>query len=98
MSRERIRVGRRVLYTPSAANATTYGAGPWPARITAVATDGSASLSCELPSQESTADGSDAATTQALANALKARDIARHPTGVSLGSGAGEFSLIGTEA
>lgn len=95
MPRNRIRVGRKVLFTPSAANATAYGDGPWLATITAVASDGSVSLSCELPSQEATADGSDAGTTQTLANALKARYNAAHPTGVLLGGGAGQFALEG---
>lgn len=47
--RSRIRRGREILYTPTAAEATALGAGPWPGLITHVNVDGSCDLVVDVP-------------------------------------------------
>lgn len=93
--RTKKRVGRIVRYTPTAAEVTANGAGPWAGLITAVNADGTVNLNVAPPTvtalvaeviaaADGTAavvadadtatspDGSDAGTTQTLANELKA--------------------------
>ncbi len=100
MNRARLRIGRRVLYYPTTTEVTAHGAGPYPAAITEVNSDGTVDLDISLPTDATavdgtisaetpaataapapsaaladplvtTANGSDPATTQALANANK---------------------------
>ncbi len=47
--RSKFHVGRQVLYTPTAAEATASGAGPWPGQITKVNADGTCNLSVAIP-------------------------------------------------
>ena len=47
--RSRLRPGREVAYTPTAAEATSYGAGPWPGMITKVNADGTCNLVVDAP-------------------------------------------------
>jgi phage tail sheath gpL-like len=78
---------------------TSNGAGPWLGVITLVNADGTADLLVDVPGDTvTTADGSDAATTQALANALKAQINAQRKVGLAEGSTGGTFSLATTEA
>lgn len=47
--RSRLHRGREVLYTPTAAEVTALGAGPWPALITKVNADGTCDLAVDPP-------------------------------------------------
>ena len=95
--RSRIRRGRTVSYTPTAAEVTANGEGPWLGMITVVNADGTVELMLDVPGGTvTTAKGSDAATTQALANALKVAFNAQRKTAVQQGSQAGQFSLLQT--
>jgi len=80
--RGRYRVGRVVAYTPTAAEATADGDGPWPAQIVRVNADDTVDLRVfpTVPAAPAAVladpivtspNGSDAATTQTLANELK---------------------------
>ena len=85
--RAKKRVGRIVEYNPSAAEVTSNGDGPWAGVITAVNADGTVDLNVAprtvaaitataIATADADAatspDGSDAGTTQTLANELKA--------------------------
>lgn len=48
--RSRFRRGREVAYTPTAAEAASLGAGPWPGLITKVNSDGTCDLVVDPPS------------------------------------------------
>ena len=85
VDRARLRVGRPVSYTPTAAEAAASGEGPWPAVISDVNADGSADLLVVVPGDSlgtvaaalaspliTSADASDLPSAQTLANELKA--------------------------
>lgn len=76
ISRARPRQGRRVKYTPTSAEVTSFGAGPYQAEIIKVRSNGLVDLQITWPSgsapQVTSPDGSDAGTTQTLANEIKA--------------------------
>jgi hypothetical protein len=114
--RSRIRRGREVAYTPTAAEEAALGAGPWPGIITKVNADGTCDLAVDPPGASSvgaaltdplvtTANASDLATAQALANANKVAInamvtrlnqvvvAAGRKASVHQGGAAGQFSL-----
>ena len=49
MSRARLRVGRDIIYTPTAAEAVSFGPGPWTAQIAEIFDDGSVDLVVDVP-------------------------------------------------
>jgi len=49
MSRARLRVGRDIIYTPTAVEAASFGPGPWTAQIAEVFEDGTVDLVVDVP-------------------------------------------------
>lgn len=122
--RSRLRVGRGVLYTPTLVEAAAQGEGPWAAKILRVNAGGTvdlhvfaAAVTTAVPAAladplVTSPDGSDAGTTQTLANELKAdvntlttlvnamreETVGARRTGVALGGMGGQFSLEGVTA
>jgi len=83
--RSRLRRGREVAYTPTAAEAAALGAGPWPGLITRVNADGTCDLVVDPPAgttvgaaltspliTDADADGTYGAAEATLINNLKA--------------------------
>ncbi len=122
MTRQRIRVGRGVSYNPTATEVTASGPGPWAAMITDVDVDGRVDLLVHIPGDGlgtldaalddplvTSADGSDAGTTQTLANEMKGdlndmvtlvnqlRDhvLNTRKTAVSRGGSGGQYDFTG---
>lgn len=109
MGAERKRVGREVLYFPTDSEVTATGAGPYPAMITDVNSDGSVDLFVRVPSptaltetsiQESDADATYGQPEADLINELKdrvdellARADESRKTSVSEGEGEGQFTF-----
>lgn len=75
-SRARVRVGREVHYYPTAAEASSLGAGPWPATIVAVNADGSVDLAVTPPTQAGTVSQADAAAQGGAYNQADAQSVA----------------------
>lgn len=97
MSRSRFRSGRSVSYLPTDSEATTYGEGPYSARITAVNSDGTVNLSVDVPSafvESGTIDGTYAQSPEGDAlEELRARENLRYKASVAQGSTPGTFSF-----
>lgn len=117
-------MGRGVLYTPTLVEAAAQGEGPWAAKILRVNAGGTvdlhvfaAAVTTAVPAAladplVTSPDGSDAGTTQTLANELKAdvntlttlinamreETVGARRTGVALGGMGGQFSLEGVTA
>lgn len=114
MGAEKKRVGRAVLYTPTAAEVTANGEGPWSATIRDVNTDGSVDLEVipRTPTAltatsiaEADADVTYGAEERDLINELKARldevlarESERVKTSVVEGQGQGQFSFLAGSA
>lgn len=96
MGAERKRVGREVLYRPTAAEVTANGEGPYWGRIVGVNADGSVDLQVIVrtpTSLSADADGTYGNEERDLINEIKARALESRKTSVLEGEGLGQFTF-----
>lgn len=96
--RARVRPGRRVQYSPTATEVTTYGAGPYPGEVAEVNVNGTVDISVTFPAPiagygtlNTTFDAPELA-------ALVDGTVSRRLQNIRIGSAVGQASLVGPVA